>query len=410
MRYRRMLVLACVSTVMGIGAIPLWALGSTPTWKPRETIAAGVIDRDGHKAADRILAYDHYGNPGVVFCTDDCQLWYGRKPPGAGWVSTRVETMGTHDVRYPSLAYDRFEYPLISVQDYQGGSPPMAYLNYVDWDRSTNMWMMSNPDAASPSGDYTCIAVDLYGLAGISYGAEVMEGGMMAAEPALRFGHDCGTMMIMIAETVEFGQVQATSLAFDRQNRPMIAYHLDNGIRFAVKEPIVGWARAQVVQGTLPADSGPSLALGPATGYPAIAYADADSKLAFAEWDGTQWTTTIVDDGAAAYPSLAYDPGDNNPGIAYASLGDLKFAWHDGSSWHTMVVDNDPIELGFHPSLAFNEYGTGWPAIAYTSWDTLFFIEDPPEAVAVPEPGTIALLLTGAGSLAATGRRRRRRG
>ena len=46
-------------------------------------------------------------------------------------------------------------------------------------------------------------------------------------------------------------------------------------------------------------------------------------------------------------------------------------------------------------SLAFNDFGTGFPSIVYgDNVNNLYFIEDPPAAV--PEPTTIVLVLIAA--------------
>ena len=69
---------------------------------------------------------------------------------------------------------------------------------------------------------------------------------------------------------------------------------------------------------------------------------------------------------SGVYPSLAFDPADGNPAIAYCDItnGDLKLAWHDGSTWQTQTVDAVG-NVGCTPSLAFNDYGSGFPSIAY---------------------------------------------
>jgi hypothetical protein len=117
-----------------------------------------------------------------------------------------------------------------------------------------------------------------------------------------------------------------------------------------------------------------------------VAYTDtAAANLVYGEWDGDQWVFTNVDTAASIgwYPSLAFDPADGNPAIAYHDQGggDLKLAWHDGNQWNTQVVVNGSFEVptGYTPSLAFNEFGNGFPAIAYFGIDqNLYYIEDPP--------------------------------
>ena len=97
--------------------------------------------------------------------------------------------------------------------------------------------------------------------------------------------------------------------------------------------------------------------------------------------------------------SLAFDPSDGRPAIAYSKSSDLYFAWYDGASWQTQLVDEDVSVVGPGLTLAFNDYGTGFPSIAYYGYDpatseySLYFIDDP---AGVPEPTTLMLVLGGA--------------
>jgi hypothetical protein len=90
------------------------------------------------------------------------------------------------------------------------------------------------------------------------------------------------------------------------------------------------------------------------------------------------WQRTVVDsDGdVGRYSSLAVQTaGDHSgePAISYydATLGDLKYAWFDGSEWQTEVVmhtDWPDHEVGLFTSLDFAPTGHGWegiPAISY---------------------------------------------
>jgi hypothetical protein len=95
------------------------------------------------------------------------------------------------------------------------------------------------------------------------------------------------------------------------------------------------------------------------------------------------------------WTSLAFDPADGNPAISYydQTNGNLKLAWHNGTSWQTQNVDTVG-DVGVTTSLAFNPFGNGFPSIAYgDNANNLYFIEDPPAAV--PEPQTVMLLAFG---------------
>ncbi len=49
---------------------PAAAITGAPSWLPRETVASGIGDSNDHIGQDRILAYDHHGNPGIAFFDD----------------------------------------------------------------------------------------------------------------------------------------------------------------------------------------------------------------------------------------------------------------------------------------------------------------------------------------------------
>jgi len=102
----------------------------------------------------------------------------------------------------------------------------------------------------------------------------------------------------------------------------------------------------------------------------AVAYYDANSaELRYAERvSGAGWVSCTVDTAATdtgLYPSLAFDRYER-PAISYYDYTPnnvLKYAWHDGASWQTKVVDPNAT-VGFDTSLAFDLYGR--PAIAYS--------------------------------------------
>jgi len=78
----------------------------------------------------------------------------------------------------------------------------------------------------------------------------------------------------------------------------------------------------------------------------------------------------IVETGDRGYTSLAIDPDDNKPAIAYYDYGNggrLKYAKYNGSTWDIAIVD-DPTtfpdqDVGKYASLAFTSSGN--PSIGY---------------------------------------------
>jgi MYXO-CTERM domain-containing protein len=163
---------------------------------------------------------------------------------------------------------------------------------------------------------------------------------------------------------------------------------------------------------------GVAAATNPLTGHVALAYTTRDngsntSKLVFAEFNGIALETTeVLSSTTSAFQdiSLAYDLTDGRPAIAFEeSVGGndrLSLAYLNGSSqWLTSLIDDsvsfDSFNSGLKPSLAFDDYGTSYPAVAYVDADgSLTVAFDPP---ATPEPATALLVMVAAASI----RRRR---
>jgi hypothetical protein len=340
--------------------------------------------------ADRSLAFDHHGNPGIAFFDDVADdLRYARRVPGIGWASAAIDMAGFVG-SYPSLAYDRSERPAISYYNTTDGD--LEYARFAD-----GAWLLETVDAAGDVGYDTAIAFDLLGRPAIAY--------WDGTNSSLKYVQDSdGDFSLMDEAPVTvvnlFSEGQFASLVFDPLNRPMIA-HLDDtnfDLRFSVQEPGVGWVTT-TVDGVGSTGNRPSIAIDPDTGSPAIAYRDnTNADLRYAAWDGDSWNLTTVDatGSVGENASLAFDPADGNPAIAYfdSTNADLKLAWHDGSTWQTQTVDGVG-SVGRSPSLAFNDFGNGFPSIAYfdsgsAGTGQLFYIEDPPAAV--PEPATLHLV------------------
>jgi len=399
MNYRLPLLTLLMCYLMAAGTSNVWAIGPTaPSWKPRETVADGIGSGLHHIGADRVLAFDHHGNPGIAFFdVDDKDLNYARRVPGFGWYYQTIDSEG--DVgEYPSLAFDRYERPAISYYDWAKGDLKFVHFDGTAWGTPQTV------DANGWVGYDTALAFDGQGRPAIAY--------YSGLNTCLKFVYDTDGDFHLDDETPvvvsqEFEEGATPSLVFDPLGRAMIA-HFDNtndDLRFSVNEPGIGWITTTVDSVDF-TGRWPSIAIDPDTGYPAIAYCGyTNHDLRYAEWDGGQWVRTTVDAGlpwaGSGNSSLAFDPADGNPAIAYSndeSSGlDLMLAWHDGVVWNTQIVDAVG-NVGLSPSLAFNDYGTGYPAIAYfedlpTAEDTIYFIEDPPAGV--PEPASVALLLVG---------------
>ena len=416
MNTRHTTLAAAAGILCALYAGDAWAIGPAgPTWEPRELVTDnGVLDL--HIGQDRYLAYDHHGDPGIAVVTrlgaSGSALYYARRVPGVGWTLTSPTPtgLGFGQGRYPSLAFDHAERPAISAVN-AGNVFYFHHFDGLDW---TVESLRSN--LADVADFHSSLAFDRLGRAMVAFHLSEFQ--------ALQFILDTDGDFDLDEEFE--GTVDSrgpgddaglyVSLAVDPLNRPIIAHtHSTLGhtpshqLLFSAQD--TGRWTTTVVDGAGDTGLHPSLAIDPNSGHPAIAYYDADADdLRFAKWNGNSWDLTTIDseDDTGLYPSLAFDPGDGNPVIAYynATDGDLKLAWHDGAGWQDQVVDSDG-DVGKTPSLAFNEFGTGFPSIAYFSptragTDEMYFIADPP---AVPEPAVVGLL--GAGGLGVLSRRRR---
>ncbi|MBP7149155.1 MAG: hypothetical protein KBD01_16625 [Acidobacteria bacterium] len=105
---------------------------------------------------------------------------------------------------------------------------------------------------------------------------------------------------------------------------------------------------------------GVSLAYDPGDGQPSIAYiASAKGALKFAHWTGSSWAIEVVDKQRVNWVSLGYEaPGV--PNIVYRRSTDLRFAKKVASAWSFQAIDRN---VGLRSSLAFDPLGR--PAIAY---------------------------------------------
>jgi hypothetical protein len=370
----------CAGAVVLVAiAMPAAAVETAPTWQSPVLVDsvpnyfADFADYGGH---ERYLAYDHFGEPGIAY-SKSADIRYARPIAGLGWVNEIVDDPDDYTLlAQPSLVFGLDEMPHVG---WSGNIPGQFYAVYHAFFDGTQ-WVFDffNFGNELLPGQLTgALSMDLLGRPGMGY---TLDGAILYrndqdSDGLLALESDCN--LGFGSETVEM------STAFDGLGQSTVALTTFNLLVFAAR-PI---GHECLSSTTITTDARyPSLAIDPDTDYPAIAYYDpAAGDLIYAEWDGTQWVLTPVDTAGntGLYPSLAFDPADGNPAIAYHDLsdGDLRFAWHDGASWNSQVVVDGTFEVptGYTPSLAFNDFGTGFPAIAYFGIDSnLYFVEDPP--------------------------------
>ncbi|MBI5764581.1 MAG: hypothetical protein HZA51_13780 [Planctomycetes bacterium] len=179
------------------------------------------------------------------------------------------------------------------------------------------------------------------------------------------------------------------------------------GVVLASESPGGLWSSATFT--TADFVDGIDIGVDPADGRLAIAYTTytgTTSRLQYTKFNnGSLATTTIQTSNSNRFEdiSLAFDASDSRPAIAYEmrtpSTQELWYTFlNQALSWQSASVDtsivmDSPIGLPRAPSLAFDDFGTSWPAIAYVNQgvpnEVLTVAFDPP----APEPAAAGLLI-----------------
>lgn len=389
-------------------AIPLIALGpapraiatsGTPTWSFSQVNDAEA----GAYFSSPVLAFDHYGTPSVAWSSvstiGGSNSVRHSQLTGLGlWSTRQLDSGATVGVR-TALAFDRAERPTLAWV--HGGSQVQGQFNY-----GSNL-----PIAASGASGSSPIVSLRYDLAGN------LRGMYAGATPGTFFsiGYSGGSFSSAAMTTLSgvTNVIDAAMTTDGRGLRQLAARTVLSGGQQAVSlasEPAGGgnWALGTLAQAS--SVDGVDVAMDPTDGRLAVAYTTFDSgtstsKLIYTKFNGAiPQTTEVLSSTTTRYfdVSLAFDLSDGRPGIAYerfinaGSLQQLAYSYLDASSaWQTSLVDGTiqhaaPGNAVRRPSLAFDDYGTSWPAIAYVDSDgSLDVAFDPP----APEPAAGILLL-----------------
>jgi hypothetical protein len=233
----------------------------------------------------------------------------------SGWVSETVDSAGG---TYTSLAVDyRFipMVPHISYYDWTNGD-----LKYATYDANIPGWVTQTVQSAGDVGAYSSLALDSGYHPHIAY-CDTTAGRVPVA------WYDGASWY---TDTLGFGVVSAdsSSLALDGNDNPHVSYH--------------GYFSYQ------------------GNDYSAAFYDYQDSfgTLYGAIFDLTAWVP-----GQLGYTSVALDSAGHAHFSYYDSEhGDLKYAYEDGATWYTQVVDTAG-DVGWYTSLELDSLGL--PHISY---------------------------------------------
>lgn len=386
------------------------AINGTPTWFESEVglpLATSYISTP-------VLAFDHYGTAAV------------------SWSSVS-QAGGAHSVRYSQFQ----GFGQWNTRELANG-PGLGLRTSLSFDRS------ERPSVAWVSGDGSASASFNLGAA-----QQLTATGANTSEPVVSLSHDLagglrgmyartttgnlfdigysggaftnGTMMTLSGVT---NILDAAMLADDRGLRQLAArVNLTAGNQGLVlaSEPSGGGSWSSVTHVTADNVTGVDLAMDPTDGRMAVAYTTRNntsglSKLFYAKFNGfSMQTTELASSASFRYEdvSLAFDFSDGLPALAYerkntgSGAEELMFAYRDVALWQLPATPVDgtiamdaPGNKPRRPSLAFDDFGTSWPAIAYADSDGALNVAfDPP----APEPATLGLLMA---VLVVAGRRR----
>ena len=387
----------CTATGLSLllGAAPSFATSGAPNWN----LSLVATPTNPQYVSTPDLAFDHYGTPSVSYSFIDAantnSVQHAQLTSLGLWSSREVANGQGTGIR-TSIAFDRSERPTVAWVNQN--QTVQAQFNY-----GSNL---SVGGSASEIRPIVSLAYDLAGnlrglyagtsagsLSSISFNGSTFSSAALPTLPGVFYTSnaemtvDHRGLRQIAARTTLTGGAQALSL---------------------LSEPVSGpWSSTNLA--TADAVDGVSIATDPVDGHIAVAYTTWNSstntsKLIYSKFNGsTIATTEILSFNTFRYQdvSLAFDRADDRPAIAFerrvnsSGAQELWYAFLNASSaWQTSLIDStvslDAPDANFTraPSLAFDDYNTSWPAVAYVdSNGALNVAFDPP----APEPASIAL-------------------
>ncbi|MFH1418676.1 MAG: hypothetical protein ABII12_10385, partial [Planctomycetota bacterium] len=379
------------------GGDPALGVDGQPVWTSSLVYQAGA----NPYVSSPVLAFDHYGTPSVSWSLvqtsgGDNTVFHSQLSGLGLWMHHELAS-GVGVGLSTSLAFDRAERPTVAWLNDTG-----AIKARFNFGASEQIADNANWDSPILTVSYD-LAGDLRGMYRTTTAEEFDEisrsGGAFQSGDMVTFD-DAGTIAdaAMVTDHQGLRHIAAREDVGGGQWALLLASEMVGA------PPLGGWTWGRPVQAD--AVSGVDLAVDPTDGRLAVAYTTESagtSSLYYAKFNGFTFdTTTVLSSSQDLFEdlSLAFDFSDGRPGIAYernmsAGSDELHFAYMDASSlWQTSLVD-DSISLEtpqsgiLRPSLAFDDYGTSWPAISYVDEDGSLIVSfDPP----APEPWTGVLL------------------
>lgn len=334
-----------------------------------------TVDSEGDVGLDTSLTLDSNGNPHISYRGDTglkYAVWNG-----SGWSIQIIDTTGNPRAavgEYSSLVLDSKDNPHISyVDNYRINLLKYAFLNGSSWEihvlsepvhggYSTSMALDANEKVHIAHGDYTSHVLNY-----VFIDPEALPPPVPAPDPVPPTPPSPFTTSASPAGTVKIidslGNTGTySSLALDSEGNPHISYCEGNiFLKYAYCDGTTWHVE------TVDHDGWPGLYTSIAIDQndnPCISYyANYDSELRYAAWNGSAWNIQVVDSEGGSFTSLAID-AKGNPHISYFDgvKSELKYATWNGSSWCIQTVDSE-WRVGECTSIALDSDGN--PHISY---------------------------------------------
>jgi len=395
---KRLLVLTML--VIGLATNSARAIDGTPVWFPSVVATAQPLKN----ISSPTLAFDHYGGAAVSWSRIESfgqtnTVHFSEQSPLGLWNHRNVAT-GSGNGTSTSLSFDRAENPTVGWLDNDGDIR-------VDINRGSTTQLISN-NALGEDG----AMVLMHDLAGQLQGAYAdVSGqsvyGINAAAPTITSHH-----LFDLANIDTIRDLDMTVDHTGRRHAIATARLPDQSEAvFIASEPSFGGAWATALLDSGDQIGGASIAVNPQDGSLAIAYSKVDggglASLVYQDFSGPSPVTTNIlsaADREFGDIDLEFDPSDGRPSIALEESisggnDQLLFAYNTGgTSWATSLVDDsillDTPDGELRPSLAYDDFGSTYPAIAFVDDDGALIVSfDPP----IPEPATVLLMMIATG-------------
>lgn len=381
-------------------ASPAVAIDGTPVWFSSFVASPGA----NSYVSSPVLAFDHYGSASVGWTeinqnTNDGAVRHSQMT-GLGLWNTRTLITGNDVGKRAALSFDRSERPLLAWVN--GDGSVQGQFNY-----GANQ-SIAGTGAANAARPNISLGYDLAGNARGFFGGTTTGNFRSIGHTGSAF--NTADMLSLTGVTL----VHDSAMSTDGQGRRHFAArgNLSGGGQglMIASEPAGGGTWSSATLASADAITGVDIARDPTDGRMALTYtthtsATNTSKLFYAKFTGSfLQSTELLSSTTEQFRdvSLAFDLSDGRPAIAYENFVNsnsaqrLLMAYLTGAmTWQHSLVDDSilhdaPNNHARRPSLAFDDFGTSWPAISYIdSNGALTVAFDPP----APEPATAGLLL-----------------